>query len=540
MLLAIEGEEGWRPDVWKTYSQMIRDWAEVHIYEAGGSNEDGYTINTSLREGQFALIAMARRGENHYARPNIRNYFKWAVLSLIPGEESGDSVGYTSCRVSPYESAPVLARWAMPGDPVVNYYLWRYKGSDYSRQKRWQYADWTTMLCMNWEESEAMPLQMGTLGLPMDAYYENQGLFITRSDWSDDAAYLNLEARHDAWLDRHENVDRGRFVFAALGRRWAVDNYWGSALKSSCHSLVHIDGEAQAESKAGRGKAPNGLMTAHSGTTEDPDFASYAVMDLSNAYNWLWAHKWESPGVGWEPEMRSFDELGWKGKLPVQPERLYGCDNPTVPKYNFEGCNLWRKPNNPVEYCWRTGLMIRGDHPYAVIVDDVKKDGETHEYEWYMPIAPDLEMIPVGKRQVLLVESGETQTNGFPAVGSRRLLLTVLGNVDEIRVDDISTTYKNQTHEMKRLVVARKGKDVRFRVVLYPFRTTVDPLGDDATLQVRNLPLGAVLPLFSSEGSDSYGIQTGSGKDILTFERHKDGRSRISIKRGEDKQVDVL
>lgn len=104
MLLAIEGEEGCRADQWEKFRQAIRDWAEVHIYETGGSNEDGYTGNTSLREGQFTLIAMARRGENHFDRPNIRNYWKWAVLSLVPGEDTGETVGYSSSRVSPYES----------------------------------------------------------------------------------------------------------------------------------------------------------------------------------------------------------------------------------------------------------------------------------------------------------------------------------------------------------------------------------------------------------------------------------------------------
>jgi hypothetical protein len=210
----------------------------------GVSNWYGY-------HGEFGpmLLAMARRGENHYDRPNIRNYFKWVVLSLVPGEDTGETVGYTSSRVNPYESAPVMARWAMPGNKCVNYYLRQYKGEDYSKQNRWQYAPMSTLFCMNWEESEDLPLDMAKLGLPITAVFDYQGLFITRSDWSDDAAYLNILARQDAWYDRHENVDRGRFVFAALGRRWAVDRYWGMALGSENHSLVHIDGSAQAEAK---------------------------------------------------------------------------------------------------------------------------------------------------------------------------------------------------------------------------------------------------------------------------------------------------
>lgn len=256
MLLAIEGEEGFRADQWERFRQAMAEWVEVHCYESGGSNEDGYTGNTALREGQFTLIAMARRGENYFDRPNIRNYWKWAVLSLVPGEDTGATVGYSSCRLSPYESAPVLARWAAPGDECVNYFLRRYKGADYSRQNRWQYAPMSTLFCMNWEDSDSLPQEMAKLDLPMTAVFPYQGLFITRSDWSDEAAYLNVLARQDAWCDRHENVDRGRFVFAALGRRWAVDRPWATAMKSSDHNLVHIDKRAQAEATVGRGKAP--------------------------------------------------------------------------------------------------------------------------------------------------------------------------------------------------------------------------------------------------------------------------------------------
>ena len=113
----------------------------------------------------------------------------------------------------------------------------------------------------------------------------------------------------------------GRFVFAALGRRWAVDRPWGQAMKSSDHNLVHIDGLAQAEAKVGRGKAPNARLIQHGdvGGSEADAVLSYAVMDLKNAYDWLWAHSWEQPGEGWEPETRSFEELGWTWNRPGQP-----------------------------------------------------------------------------------------------------------------------------------------------------------------------------------------------------------------------------
>ena len=542
MLLAIEGEKGFHADQWESFRQMIRDWAEVHIYETGGSNEDGYTLNTSLREGQFTLLAMARRGENHFIRDNIRNYFEWVVLSLVPGEDTGVTVGYSSNRVNPYESAPVMARWIMPGNKHVNYYLRQYKGEDYSRQNRWQYAPMSTLFCMNWEDSAALPLDMGKLGLPITKVFPYQGLFIARSDWSDDAVYLNMLARHDAWYDRHENVDRGRFVFAALGRRWAIDNYWGRALKSSDHSLVHIDGVAQAEAQVGRGKTPNANLIKHGdiGNPDETDSISYAVMDLKNAYDWLWSHSWDKPGEGWEPESRTFEELGWIWKRDGQPEKLHGCDNETAPMYNFRGCNIWRKPNNPVKNCWRTGVLVRGANPYAIIVDDVKKDDKERTYNWFMPIADDLEFIPLINGGAVLIEKNEQRTNDRPDIGSRRLLVSPMGQGGvEIRKEEYVSSIQggkvNIANKATRLVISHRGTQANFRVLLYPFRTTIEPAGKTAGEDYKTYQLGAEIPSLSPAAKDGFFIEIGARKDQWDIQVGADGRSRMKLQRGSKK-----
>ncbi len=535
MLLAIEGEEGFRADKWDQFRTAIRHWVEVQIYDTGGANEDGYVGNLALREGQFTLIAMARRGENLYHTPALQNYWKWAVLSLVPGEETGRTVGYSSACLDPYESSPVLARWAMPGNPYLNYYFRQFKGQDYKSNNRWQYAQMSTLFCMNWEASQDLPLSMGQLDLPLTAVFDYQGLFMTRSGWSDDASYLNMLARHDAWYDRHENVDRGRFVFAALGRRWAVDRPWGQAMQSTDHSLVHIDGLAQAEAQVGRGKAPNANLVLHGDLGTDASVLSYGVMDLSHAYNWLWAHSWEHPGPEWEPETRSFEAIGWPWKRPGQPPALYGHDNKDRPQYNFMGCNLWRAPNNPVEYCWRTGLMVRGETPYTVIVDDVKKDGGSHAYDWHMPIADDVVFVPLDSTPpgaCMLIERDEAQNRDYPVLGSRRLLIMPLGpGTPQVKMEEYASSFsRGKANKARRLIISRPGTEGRFRVVLYPFRTTVDPESKDARALWQAAPLGAIMPQVVQTDT-GFSIKMQTNKDDWRFAPDGDGRSRIRIQR---------
>jgi hypothetical protein len=259
---------------------------------------------------------------------------------------------------------------------------------------------------------------------------------------------------------------------------------------------------------------------------------SYAVLDLENAYDWLWAHSWDRPGEGWEPETRSFEELGWPWKRPGQPPALHGCDNEKVPMYNFQGCNLWRAPNNPVEYCWRTGLLVRGEHPYALIVDDVKKDAAERAYDWYMPIPEDLKYIPLSGGRVLLAEQGR-EDGGRPPLGSRRLLVVPLGPggppeaKDEVYTASVTRGTENKA---RRLALSRTGSEGHFRVLLYPFRTTLEPGGDEAAWEAH--PLGAAVPEIGPATDSGFALTFEQGKDEWRFAPGADGRSRPRLQRG--------
>lgn len=531
MILAIEGEPGYRPDQWNRFRTMMRNFFEVHFYETGGSVEDGYSVNTALREGQFSLIAMARRGENLYDTPRFRNLWKWAVLSLVPGEPTGDTVSYSSARVAPYESAPVLARWAAPGDPRINYYLWRYKGDDYSRQNRWQYAPMSTLFCMNWESSESLPLKLGQLNLPQTTLFGPQGLFITRSDWSDNAAYLNVLARQDAWYDRHENVDRGRFVFASHGRQWIIDRPWAEAPNAGDHSLVHIDGKSQAEASVGRGKAPSGRVVAYgdvfnetseiekSKSNSEP-LASFAVLDLKNAYDWLWSHSWTRPGEQWQPETRSFAELGWVWDRPGQPAALHGSDDRESPRYNFQGCNIWRAPYNPVDFAWRTTVLVRGEHPYAVVMDDICKSttsqgaSETHDYEWYAPIPNDVR-VDLGEAGSGRVVLSDLEPNAQGQI--RSLIIQSLGDGDlNARIDEYESGRKgDRVYLARRLVLTRNSDVGRFRMLLLPSGDVVSGAASKAAIGL------------SGDGDSTIAI--GRTQHRLSFHTPADERTRLSL-----------
>jgi len=68
--------------------------------------------------------------------------------------------------------------------------------------------------------------------------------------------------------------------------------------------------------------------------------------------------------------------------------------------------------------------------------------------------------------------------------------------------------------------------------VLYPFRTTVNPIGQTASEDWKKSPLGATIPVVSQRSDNALSIKVEGRDDQWTFTTNVDGRSRISLQRG--------
>ncbi len=483
MMLAIEGEEGFDQAHYDLFPQLLHNWFDSSLYPDGGGNEDGYMGNTSMREGTFAMIAMARRGDDLFHHPNYLPYWTWAVQSLIPGEHGGETVSYACNALNPYESFPTLSRWAMPGNPLVNYYFRQYKGGDYSLHNQWQYADMSTLLAMDWEDTDKLPTDPAKLNLPLTAEFARLGLMITRSDWTPDCLYLNFYCRQDAWMNRHENIDRGRFIVCADGREW-IGNEWQKAPSPDNQTIIHIDGKSQDV------KVPNGNMAAR---FDSPAFTA-GCMDLKRSYDWQWTDSFKTPGDGWEPETSTLEELGWPWKSPAVPPALHGADDPNNPQYGFSGTNFWRKPYNPVRFAFRTCALARGAHPYVIVIDDIQKDDQKHQYDSYLQVLSDVVLNKQADGSYVLSETS----------GPRKMLLRLLGNNEATVIQ-----------EKGRVEIQSNSVSPDFKVLLYPFKE------------------GQTLPAISTDPAKGTAmLKWADQQDDLSFAREKNGLTRLTIKRG--------
>lgn len=175
---------------------------------------------------------------------------------------------------------------------------------------------------------------------------------------------------------------------------------------------------------------------------------------------------------------------------------------------------------------------MRGERPYALLVDDVRKDGRERAYDWHMQVPDDVEFLPRADGSALLVERGEEPTHDRPRAGSRRLLVLPLGGAGAtIRLEEyVSGVSRGRAHRARRLILTRRGTEARFRVALFPFRTTLRPDGPSSREEWSRWPLGAVVPAVARI-SGGVALELGDRRDEWVFTPGPGGRSRVRLVR---------
>jgi hypothetical protein len=182
-----------------------------------------------------------------------------------------------------------------------------------------------------------------------------------------------------------------------------------------------------------------------------------------------------------------------------------------------------RALNNPVQYAFRTATLVRGEQPYAMIVDDIRKDDQPHHYEWLMQTPDDLDVETIKKDEVIL-----KPTNGDDK--SPRLWVKVIhatspaGNLQ----DDTYQSIRYETFNLarspssgstkdygpgKRLVISSRSIDPAFKILILPYRP------------------GEELPKVTNNADASIHIQWQNIIDTWTFKTANDHRTLCQMDR---------
>ena len=424
--LAIEGEEGYDPRILKEYAPAVRNKLTYDISLAGHMHEK---CKGFLPER--AVVAISRRAGDPEtgALPLLRHDHLRAMVrakvmdsanvyyALYPpplGELDENKrvwwMGYGSGPwMDQFLSWAFLLRHVYPKDPVVDYF---YKermtlhgygparsepGASLPKPRiRYHWRDLLALMATNgMRDNSGKVIDYDKDGLPAEvlarteAYVDlPRGVAMSRSSWDKDALFFHYECRSDVYSAGHETPEAGDFNLVSHGVPWSVRRDW--YMDAYFRNTVLIDGYAGVYHP----------VCADLMAVEDTEISTTFVSELTDQYNW---RKQEKLFYSWH---NLYAENPWEGKRWVGGRWGRGWEVPFHDHmrelhegYTGLDWGNWhgetRGPEmyerwNDVDHVFRTVHMTKGETPYVLIVDDVRKDNAQHQYDWVMALGRDV------------------------------------------------------------------------------------------------------------------------------------------------------
>ena len=572
LALAIEGEDGYDPRVFKMGVDIARDYFSYGISEKGFSTEAvGYTQFGLVWANPF-VVAAARRGENVLTQNHHRAMIDWYLHSMEP---VALSLGQTSTNADWEQIQRALPQsWTSHGDggdegPAIwTMAMWKYF---YPHDLKIDLL-WRVVVNKNRGEPFSGPFHLiepllfandapillkpdtaEKLKLPLALFDPKRSSLIAHSGWNTNSAMLQFECRTDSVGSSHEHADRGAFTFSALGRQWAKDNF--RSVETRHHNSILIDGLGQ-----GFWPGPGKWLGF-----DDEGWALVAACDVKDCYDWWWPKeiKTEDP-----KNFKRFKFSRWQGNLSdaeqfqndYAGQTLEKDSRPSVVEHwqGFEAHDprMWdedgwpvRLTNNPVQRAFRTLAFVREPHPYLVVVDDIEKDSRERQYEWLMQVGMNTAVVRMAGNDIVLCDATvplDENCVPHPRKGDRELLVRVLDYGVPANARDFQSkpSFRLETFERKdtlvpeapstalsgsrtfgldkRLVIAARAVSPDFKILLWPFREG-EPLPETKRNDERT----------------KISVTAGKITDAISFQTSAGGRCRVSLERADRTTVSV-
>lgn len=523
--LAIEGEDGWDPKLWNQAREISRDFCRYNIHESGALTEDLTYFTLGMQGTGTAMIAMAKRGDaDIWATGSNISKLKYHLANQIHPWGKG-FMSHQDGSGDGFYATWTLLKYMYPTDPLIDH-GWRERvGPDYQNYGPANDAGTRAwfMVLFNTEYLEN-PVPPTEWKLPTTYFCPKRSYLVARTDWTADALKLDFEAKTDYPTVGHNHADANNFTFAALGREWATEAGYHAAA-GHLHNNVVIDGRSLSG-----WPTPGGHWVDLVDTPE----ATIGVSDASHAYTWQWSNS----GFGVENHP---PEIPGKWELETLPEVVEfsraqaesGKGSQTIFEHHGP---IIRAEWNRVEKAFRTAALVRGKHPYALIVDDIRKDDQTRLYQWAMQLPADLEIIKTGERWTVLgakeIPADKNVKGSKPQPDKRRLLVQILDLDTTSPRDGMAITLETSTlgndafaqgNLRKRLIIPARSAEPRFKILLYP-HIEGDPLPD----VLWNEDHSACVLVFPDQSDRFSFAPAAEGRTALAI--HRDGKVLATVK----------
>ncbi len=563
-LMAIEGEEGFNENYYKGFVEAYKKFITYGWYKSGVPYEGlgkNYQFNATM-------IILAKRGVPLVGHPHVRAYAEQflpaialpAGTGFLATDDWGGTGGDTVHGNYRFNIADMVGlKWLFPNSRKVDYVWQVYFGATYEKGvdiRPTGYYPALLMALMFPLEQHDSGITRGDIDAPLTLFGPERGYLLTRSGTDPDAAFLSLHCRQDK--GGHTSADRNNFVFAALGRLWgyqmniAGGSRFGKVNETRFFSSVVIDNVGQCGKASGCFPVPGKMVDYH-----DSADITYATGDAKYAYDWEW--NWNNAG---DPNVDSrLLEQGWT-KVTETPNDFQFVKQPyAYMDKPFYMQSSWihpgtvehyvKRPWNPVQKAFRTAALIRGNpsttstgsgqagsgqgHPYALIVDDIRKDDKKRNYKWLMQAPRDLRILefgfdPTGKDPITDVTLYGSEVavgeNLRPVLkkGDPLLLVKILQNENDMseqrytpiaRLEEYMSNIRYPKATGKRFVIESYTEEPKFKILLLPYR------------------YGQKKPEVKWLDSDltRLSVIMGDQRDVVDFVTTEGGWTRLALKR---------
>ena len=387
-LMAIEGEPGFND---LKFRGLYRGWRNFYNYSFFKSGA-AYEAEGKLLFGLDAAVAFSRAAKKYGLEPLIEHPLPRAYYSEFsswrcfpPGTPLLSLIFWEASREALPHRRMMIAHYLYPGDKGIDFVYRAMVGDDYKNLPHSIYMLGSLeILGAIFGTSYDPAVDPEQLKLPLSFFCGQRALSMTRSGWDTNAVFLTLHVRGAS--GGHPYRDRNGIMFTGKGRPWITIPGNGGQDDGRLCNTVLIDGADQSNTTPGR------IVDF-----VDKPLATFTVGDTKYCWDWVWETAEKTPqdkpltradiesgnvkiGQAWKPVEQSFNDFAYtKSDQQVYQEPIKFSAHWLSPDGVYT-CKI-RSVNTPVLKSFRTAGVVRGAHPYALIVDDIQRNCLPARYE---------------------------------------------------------------------------------------------------------------------------------------------------------------
>lgn len=400
LMLLIEGEKGFNKILFDRASQKAYAMLD-HFLDADGMCYE--TIKGWLNTSAFVAVGLRRPEllQHSHLRAKMR-FFHAAMWWQNDGWKSRDEM-----RASAFH--PIwMMHYYHPEDKAIDFL---YKATLTTHpfltdsQVRWPnpvgiceellllYADdgmkEANGKAIDWAEQGLVD----QLHLPLVWTDNQRGYVYVRNSWRKGDMQVAMSCKQDFFYGGHEGTEDNRITLWKDGVNWIKDNDMLATKATFLQNMMTVDGKGCKWPPApctwlGAQDSPEGITACGDGRM---GFSYTKSMQV---------HPYFFPSSK-IPYYAPFAEANWDLTRDIQiafhPNTVQFNDGYAHTDYGpwsgetrlVEGYKAW----NMMENYFRTIQVGKGQHPYLLVMDDARKDGKTHLYDWNISVPLDVDLV---------------------------------------------------------------------------------------------------------------------------------------------------